>query len=297
MNQRLRKIFILLAPGAVALAATIALWGCKEHSAAQAPESLPPAPVLHAEAAVGDNPLTLELYNSPFWKKAVWSPLVAPLNDTRTAPPTQVACAYDAKNLYVAFVCADSDVFAATPKAQPWERDSVEVWLDTATPPKSEAAHPTPALRAAGCEVFRVIVTPQGQAAAYWYRCAAPPRPREDGTPDFAHPISTIPRSMPGLQVKVGSGVVGGQGAWTLILALPLNELPAPLQTRPQAGARWHANLIRNDWIRTPEGKRELAQSNFSPVYPSAQAVSPYRMAELLLDDDKDLFLTQHAAR
>ena len=274
-------------------------WGCKEHSApASAGATLPPAPVLHAEA-VTVNPLDCNPLTSSLWRRANWSHLVAPINDTRGAPPTQVACAYDATQLYVAFICADNEVYLGAPAKNPWERDSVELWIDTAAVPHVDSSgRPESAPRAAGCEVMRVVATPQGEAFTYWYRAASPPKPRDDGSPDFTHPISMISNvQVQGLKVKAASGVLEGQRVWTAVVALPLAKLPAQMRTHPEAGAHWHANLIRNDWIKTSEGTHDLLQSNFAPVYQSAQAVSPYRMADLVLDSDRAPILTLEIGR
>ena len=250
--------------------------------------------MLHAQQ-VEANPLESSPLVDPLWLKANWSRLVPPLNDNRSAAPTQVACAYDANNLYVAFVCASNEMYAGVARGKPWENDSVEVWLDTAsTPMMDEQGQPMPA-HAAGCEVFRIVATPAGGAYTYWYRSATPPQPQEDGTPNFAHPITMNPvalNKVPGLKVKFGNGTLDGQAAWTAVVALPLASLPKPLSTKPQPGAHWHANLIRNDWIKTPEGNRDLVQSNFAPIYQSAQAVSPYRMADLVLDSNLKPVLT-----
>ena len=111
--------------------------------------------------------------------------------------------------------------------------------------------------------------------------------------------MSMIPlptSQVPGFSVKTGSGQPNGQPAWTAVISLPLEGLPVPLRTQPAVGDHWHANLIRNDWIKTPDGARQLLQSNFSPVYPSAQAVSPYRMADLVLDGASAPMLTLHTA-
>ncbi len=222
-----------------------------------------------------------------------------PVNEyCRSAPPTQVACAYDATHLYVAFVCASNDIQADVPNAKPWENDSVEIWLDTASAPKTDEQNRPMPSHAVGCEVFRIVATPAGSAYTYWYRSATPPQPQEDGTPNFAHPITMNPvplSKVPGLKVKIGQGVVNNQPVWTAVVALPLASLPPQLRVKAEPGAHWHANLIRNDWIKTPHGNRDLLQSNFAPVYQSAQAVSPYRMADLVLDTELKPVLTMNA--
>ena len=294
MSSCLRKTWAPFVAGALAVAIGAALGGCKERSApASAGATLPPAPVLHAEPVTA-NPLGCDPLTAPLWRRANWSHLGSPINDNRGAPPTQVACAYDATNLYVAFICSGNDVETEPAAKNPWEQDSVELWLDTAAVPRVDATgQPESLPRAVGCEVIRVVATPQGQAYTFWYRAASPPKPRDDGSPDFAHPISMIPNiAVQGLKVKAGAGVLDGQHVWTAVVALPLAKLPAQLRAQPEAGAHWHANLIRNDWIQTSAGTRDLLQSNFSPVYQSAQAVSPYRMADLVLDSDQSPILT-----
>jgi hypothetical protein len=285
MMRDWRKSRQVLTAGALALALAACFPGCKEHSAASSPDTLPPAPVLHAEA-VASSPLEGDPLANPLWRKANWGRLVSPVNDTRTTPPTEVACAYDANNLYVAFVCASDNIDMSAAGNRPWEHDSVELWLDTASP-----AHPTAKgfdapSRAAGCEVFRILATPKGEVFTYWYRSAEPPKPKEDGSPDYTHPLSMNLAHIAGLQVRSGMTKLNGQAAWTTVLALPLGSLPAQLRAQTEPGTHWHANLIRNEWVATQDGKQDLLQSNFSPVYESAQAVSPYRMADMVLDSD-----------
>jgi hypothetical protein len=269
----------------LALALAACFSGCKEHSATSSPDTLPPAPVLHAQPVTASpldgNPLT-----NPLWRKANWGRLVSPVNDTRSAPPTEVACSYDANNLYVAFVCASDDIDMTAAGPRPWEHDSVELWLDTASPTRPDIKGFDTPIRAAGCEVFRILATPKGEVFTYWYRAAEPPKPREDGSPDYTHPLSMNLAHIAGLQVRAGTAQLNGQPAWTTVMVLPLNSLPAQLRAAPEPGTHWHANLIRNEWITTQDGKQDLLQSNFSPVYESAQAVSPYRMADLVLDTD-----------
>ena len=172
----------------VALAISACLGGCKEHPSANGPDSLPrprscmPRPF--PPRRWPPIPSTVR-----FGRKRPGLRLVSPLNDTRSTPPTQVACAYDAANLYVAFVCAIGDPYPGMINGLPWgtrlgrAMDRYRIgWCGDC-----HWRHPAPQ-HAVGCEMFRIIVTSQGKAFAYWYRCAAPPKPKDDGSPDLPTP-------------------------------------------------------------------------------------------------------------
>jgi len=83
-----------------------------------------------------------------------------------------------------------------------------------------------------------------------------------------------------GLRAQVRRGTCDGRPVWTLELAVPVAGLPALMQTPPVKDAPWKFNILRTCQSGT-SGQRQVLQSNLSPVYVNAQAVSPYRLAEL----------------
>lgn len=277
--MKLMRPILVRSLGLAALAVTlVAAWpGCKENSAPTPRPAASALPELHALPAVGD-PMLADPLSNPVWRGANWSTLTAPLNDTRTPPTTRTASLYqlptnpqdpkDAGALYIAFVCADPEITANAATNE----DTVEVWLDTSS-----------ALN--GTEVFCITATPTGPGATSWYRATLPPAPKDDGAPNLAQPISKIPNYLaPGVMIHTGRGQLDGRAAWTAVFKIPLTALPLPLRTVAKEGARWRANLVRCDWITKTGQQREMLQSNFSPVYPACQQISPYRMAVLILD-------------
>jgi hypothetical protein len=258
------------------------LGGCKGNSAPLAKvEAGPPPPVLRVLPAAGD-PLTANPFSDVTWRNAVWETLGPALHDARTPPLTRVASLYDSKNLYVAFLCASpraADAVASAPAtgsdAPNMMQDRAEIWLDTSTAQN-------------GTEVFSAIVTSAGQVQGTWYRASAPPEPKEDGAPSFLYPISEIPDyKVPGMDARISHGTLDGQTAWGAVVAIPLQSLPLPLRidaAQVKAGAHWRVNLIRADIVQRSDLSNEVRQANFAPVYPACQQVSPYRMAQLLLE-------------
>lgn len=200
------------------------------------------------------------------WQSAQWSTLAPSLNQKGVSPLTRVACLYDEQYLYVAFVGA------AAPKMM----TKVSVWLDTSKPQN-------------GTEFFELAADPSipGDASIRsltWHRAALPPQPRPDGSPNLAHPVSQIPGcQLTGLRARAGQASVDGSPGWTMVFAIPVKALPAPLRDTPRAGTQWRVNLLREDALLEESSRRETLYANLSPVYPGAQALMPYRMAQLVL--------------
>jgi hypothetical protein len=269
----MRKAFHLLA--IATLAATVGLlWsGCKGNTAPEAANARPaPSTAILAAAPTATSPLETNPFTDAIWQKQAWQTLTPTLNARVAAGKTQVASTYDHDNLYFAFVCADSETIHTVEGAsavKPWENDSVEVWLDTSAPKN-------------GTEYIRIGTDCTGNLWHTWYRSAVPPKPLEDGRPDDNFPISQIQgQKMANLAARhyaAPSGVAG----WAVVIAVPLKELPKPLQVTATAGDRYRVNIIRNDWA-TLSGRSDLRQSALSPIYENAQAYSPYRMTELRL--------------
>jgi hypothetical protein len=258
-----RSIFSLVA--AVAAAGSLALLsGCKGNttSAAILEKVVTPPPTVTALPASGKPALADPLTDLP-WVGTHFFTFVSPINTDRSAPPARGALLYDASMLYVAFV---SDTGAASP-----DQDMVSVYLD------SSAAGD-------GTQLLQVAVRHDGAATATWMYASAPAAKREDGSPNFQHPLATVPNyPVEGLSVKTRDAQEHGRRVWTAVVGIPLKEVPLPLRSSPQPGSHWKVNLLRTVTMETAGGGRQQLQSNLSPVYVDAQPVSPYRMAELFL--------------
>ena len=245
--------------------------GCKNNPPAVESGGAAPVaiPVLHALPASGEV-LKAEVLTSPLWRGAAWMNLSPPLNDTRTTPSTRVACLYDAEKLYIAFA-------GATTEGRPGGTTAA-VLLDS-----SKLQN--------GTEFFEISVDPEtvGDASIrgmVWHRPTLPPAPNPDGTVNYTIPVSRVTGfGIKDLQVVAGKGQVDGQAGWTVVFAIPMRTLPGPLKGTPAAGVHWRVNLLRQDELGggLGAGRREVVQGNLSPVFLGAQAVMPYRMAELVL--------------
>lgn len=266
-----------LAAGSVLL---LAIAGCKGNPAptqSSSPQPVGP-PIMHASAAQTD-PLESDPVNNLVWRAAHWSTLVASINDPRTVTNTWVASSYSPTTLYAAFICgepavASAPVAGSVAAAHVWDRESVELWLDTSGPDKQN-----------GTEVFRIVAAPDGTTYTCWVRSSKPPEPNADGTPNYDLPISRVPDyRVPGLKVSAARATYNGQPVWTIVMAVPLKSLPQPLKTIGLAGKRFHLNMLRNDWINANDGRRELVQTDFAPTYKGAAHVTPYRMGELVFE-------------
>jgi hypothetical protein len=243
------------------------LSGCKGNttSAAIMENRTGKPPVVLANRAAKDvqtaDPLT-----TPAWQKAL-AALVPPANTLRTTAATRAGVLFDDQTLYVAFICEKQTV------ASGQARDTVSLYLD----PLGE-----------GLELLQITVDSSGTPACVWLRSSEPAEPLEDGSPDLGHPVQAVPDlAVPGLAVRVREATDEGHAVWTCQVAVPLAGLPAKLQVKPAPTAHWKFNLVRT--FTTLKGGKpgEQAQSNLSPVYVNAQAVSPYRLAELQFPDDR----------
>jgi hypothetical protein len=197
------------------------------------------------------------------WQGATWHELTGALNDPRSGPGTRAAMLYDAKNLYVAFV-SDNEPPAG-------RDDSVELWLD------SSAAGD-------GRELFSVSVKRDGATSGAWYRAQQAASPKPDGSPDTAHIVNVMQRQVKGLEVASAAGSADGKPVWTVVIKLPLGGLPGPLATQGKVGDHWRVNLLRYDLQTGAGGEPIVIQSNLAPIYQASQPLSPYRMAEVVLE-------------
>jgi hypothetical protein len=247
--------------GWVSLAASGWLWACTNNPTPPSPGSTPQgsAPKLTALPASGD-PMADGALDLPLWTGTEWTPLRSAMNESRRVSATKVASLYDADKLYIAFVGVDGTAAAST-----------SVWLDTSVAQN-------------GTEVFEIDADAKaGVRGQIWHRCVVPPEAQEK--PDYAWPMTHNPGfKVSGLTVRTGRTTMEGQPAWTVVYAIPVKALPAPLAARMKPGETiWRVNCLRQDVGVGASGAREVVQSNLSPVVAGAQAMMPYRMTSLVL--------------
>lgn len=264
MNLRTNNLFLRLG-AAMVIAVVAAVAGCTGGGSAGGPAAGSPAspPEIRVYQAMAD-PMESDPLGNPAWRSAPWYSLTGALNDPRSGPATRAALLYDADNLYIAFV---SDA-----EPTPGGSDSVEIWLD------SSSAHN-------GKELYSVDIKQDGGVSTAWYRATSPAQPKADGSPDYSQPILQIANPvLAGLVAKPGKGSSDGRPVWTMVVKMPLHSLPGPLRTDGVEGARWRMNLLRYN-VEAPAagGDPIVIQSNLAPIYQASQAVSPYRMAEVVL--------------
>jgi hypothetical protein len=257
------RIFFSALATLVAAGSLTLLSGCKGNttSAAILEKVVSPPPTVTALPAEPKAALADPLTELP-WATTHFSPFVSPINTDRSAPPARAALLYDANNLYVAFI---SDTANTAP-----DQDTVSVFLDSS--PNTD-----------GKQLLQVSVRHDGTAAATWMYAAEAPTKRDDGSPNFHHPLVTVPNyALDGLVAKTRDAQEKGHRVWTAVVTIPLKSVPLPLRTSPTPGSHWKVNLLRT--VTTDlAGNRQRVQSNLSPVYVDAQPVSPYRLAELFL--------------
>jgi hypothetical protein len=259
--------FVLAGAALAALAAVALTAGCKGNttSAAGLEKHVGPPPRVDAAVALSNPGNSDPLTDAP-WAKTQWYSLVAPSNTHRTTPPVRAAMLYDPATLYVAFV---SDT--VPPPVAPIAHDAVSVFLDSSAMQD-------------GTEMAQVTVNSDGHCTCTWVRAAMAAQPKEDGSPDLAHPVSKIVDfAVKGLAAHTAQTTRSGALAWTTVITIPLKALPIPLRAHADAGEHWKMNLLRTiTTVDTGAGAQQL-QANLSPVYVGGQYVSPYRMADLVL--------------
>ncbi len=263
--------------GVTALAISmVSTWpGCKgtgadpgsASSARHAPSAITAAHVGSVSAAqMLADPLT-----SPVWQTAAWQTLGPAPGHAVTPNLTRVATAWGNNDLYAAFVCVGSSGSDKPQLASElWRHESVEFWLDTSR-------------KQNGTDFLEIVAAPNGQWYEAQHRSADAPQPRSDGQLNLSHPFSIISMKTAGLAVYTGRGTYKGQPAWTVVVRVPLAQLPQRLRTVPAQGERFKANFIRYDWRVGDDGHRKLVQSNLFPVPTAAQGFAPYLMGELVI--------------
>ncbi len=279
-----RRLAVRAGALVVGMLMLVSLACCHENSAAQGKAQTNAAAAEMHATPVGSSPTTAAGFSSaaimtnplhaPVWTNARFARLIPASGHRHGAGPTEAACLFGRTKLYVAFVCRGSHIFTrpAVQGSALWRQDCAEVWIDTSK-------------KQNGTNFLEVIATPNGRTYACWHRTAAPPHPLRNGHPNFAHPFSRIAWKMPGLVAVGGTGRWDGRRAWTVVVAIPLNQLPRPLRTQPYSGARWRINLLRYSWVpkHAKQTRRTLFQSNLFPVERACQEFEPYKMGRLVL--------------
>jgi len=249
----------LTAAGSLAL-----LSGCKGNttSAALPEHHVGPPPVLVAM------PVTIESQNrdltSSGWQATSWMPFSSTIDSTLMTPSTRAAALYSPAMLYLAAISTKSTDLSSTCT------DSISFYLDT---------------QAAGKELLEVRTDPTGKTVCTWMRSNAPAQPLEDGSPNLGFPVFSTPNIVvKGLTCQTTETTTPEGAAWTAVVGIPLASLPTPMQVAPKPGTAWKLNIVRTITQPAAGGTRtQRLESNLSPIFSGAQAVSPYRMAELQL--------------
>ncbi|HVT82054.1 MAG TPA: hypothetical protein VHM90_15535 [Phycisphaerae bacterium] len=117
------------------------------------------------------------------------------------------------------------------------------------------------------------------KATCNWLRSNAAAQPLEDGAPDLGFPVNIFPKiEVQGLWAREFKGDAGEK---VVVIGVPLANLPGPVRFAPSSATSWKVNVIRTILIPREDGHRQRLESDLSPIYSGAQAVSPYRMADL----------------
>jgi len=260
----------------------LSVWpGCKDNtnsSASDPPQNISAPLVMNAiPTAPGADVMASPLSN-PFWNGTRWYTLNSSDAGQDPAALTKAAVAYDQSNLYVAYICTGRTprYDSAAAPADLWRHDCTEIWLDTSQNQN-------------GTNFFEIVVSPNGRTNQVWHSSVTPPQPDRNGDLDLQHPYSMIPWKTAGLKAAAATGTWQGQSAWTLVVQIPLGSLPAPLKTALIAGDRFRINLLRYQWTPAGAGQPdELTQYNLFPVPAEAQAVAPYLMGRLVLENSSE---------
>ncbi|HEY4330619.1 MAG TPA: hypothetical protein VGN88_12845, partial [Phycisphaerae bacterium] len=154
-------------------------------------------------------------------------------------------------------------------------QDVASIFLDTLT---------------TGTEFLQVSINSTGTTECTWFRTSTAATPLDDGNPNMGHPVTATPKlAIKGLWSSVSTGTQDDKAVWTAQIALPIAGMPQRLQVQPLPNTTWKFNLLR---LATPRdiapgtgGRADQLQSNLSEVFPNAQPVSPYRLADLQFSD------------
>lgn len=161
--------------------------------------------------------------------------------------PTQVKVRWDRTNLYVAFICEDSDIWATMKQRDQhlWEEEVVEVFVD---------------YDGDGRNYKEFEVNPLNNVVDLNI-----PQPRHG---DLA---AALAWNSPGWKTKVvADGTVGKRTdrdrGWVCEMAIPLKDLAPADALPPRPGARWRVNFYRIDRPDPSEPKKDVRFSAWSAV-------------------------------
>lgn len=172
--------------------------------------------------------------DEPDWKAAP----ALELRDIKgqEAPKTTAQLLWDDRHLYVAFDCADTDVWATRKQRDDfdvWREEDVEVFID----PEGD-----------GRDYYQFQVNPLGTRADLRFSDAV------EGTKNTERSAEWNCKDWQ-VAVKV-RGTVNQRAdtdeGWTVEMAIPLSQLPCPASYAPRSGGEWRVNLHRID---RPKGR------------------------------------------
>lgn len=253
-----RRHWLLLSLTLAAAGSAALLGGCRGNTTSAAPPEhhAGKPPTIEATRVSKEirsaNPLGADV-----WKVAHWTEFQPSLNNNRTTPLTRCAILFDDQNLYLGIISRDQAGSLS---------DSICFYLDTT---------------ASGNELLEFRMEGD-KATCSWMRSVAPAQPLEDGTPDLGFPVVVQPNYVvKGLWSANFEGYDGEAPARALVLGVPLASLPVPMNIAPVSAQSWKVNAIRTIMVPRGDGASQRLESDLSPIYSGAQAVSPYRMAEL----------------
>lgn len=187
--------------------------------------------------------------------------------------PTTVRVLWDPQFLYVAFECADDEVYGtgeARARDQLYMEDVCEVFLEGVGD---------------GRQIFEVQSSPRGRNYTVLYLYT---RDSEYSAGNrLAQEYCRTDRwkfpgwEAPGLKTAGRSRV--GKG-WTVEMAIPAGPVVKRLGSETFFPTELRANFVRYDWPPSGgDGKRELLQQTWSPVLKGCPHISPSRMGRLRL--------------
>jgi hypothetical protein len=188
---------------------------------------------------------------------------------------TEIRLLWDEQALYVAFRCADAEIYATGSIAHDgniYMEDVCEIFLD----PKGD-----------GRQWIEIQVNPLNQTLDLITFCvgdaACQPNGRLVSTADL---FSLREWEAAGLRTASGRLRDGDtESGWTVEMAIPAAVLTQRLGTKALAAGTMRANLMRYDHQPKPgTSERSLLHMNWSPVVHGCPHISPAAMGTLILD-------------
>lgn len=195
--------------------------------------------------------------------------------DARKAAPTEVRVGWDAKNLYVRFICTDSELFTPVRgrDAELYRGDAAEVFFDAVGD---------------GLATYELQVSPKGDLFDQTILLTAPMRNQPDGLLEFDLRVRDLwmdaSWNLEGLRTAAQAKADGT--GWIVDFAIPAASALRRLGRTEYAPMDLRVNLLRYEYPVAAEGsKRELLSMNWSTVTLGCPHVSPARKGTLRLVD------------